>query len=162
MSDLHKKVLASRVAGGLPPRAPAGLAAAGLHSPPVGVPQPRSAALRSQQARNKKDYSVIPWTNYFDRMEEVHTEAAAADSDQNRFRVYVKGDAGPVFFFLHGGGFSGLSWALLADELCKQIECQCYCMDIRGHGGSATTDDSDLSITTMAKCVFCLLVTLCP
>ncbi len=39
-----------------------------------------------------------------------------------------------LFFFLHGGGFSGLTWALLSSQLVQRIECRCYCMDIRGHG----------------------------
>ena len=30
------------------------------------------------------------------------------------FRVYESGTSGPVCFFLHGGGYSGLSWAVLS------------------------------------------------
>lgn len=30
------------------------------------------------------------------------------------FRVYESGMSGPVCFFLHGGGYSGLSWAVLS------------------------------------------------
>jgi len=34
-----------------------------------------------------------------------------------RYRVYQAGTEGPVVFCLHGGGYSGLTWALLAKEL---------------------------------------------
>ena len=34
------------------------------------------------------------------------------------FRVYECGTEGPVLFFLHGGGFSALSWALLSVSYC--------------------------------------------
>ena len=30
------------------------------------------------------------------------------------FRIYECGSTGPVLFFLHGGGFSALSWSLLS------------------------------------------------
>ena len=31
-----------------------------------------------------------------------------------KFRVYESGEDGPVCFFIHGGGFSALSWAVLS------------------------------------------------
>ncbi len=36
------------------------------------------------------------------------------DFDVQKFRVYQSGTEGPVCFFLHGGGFSALSWAVLS------------------------------------------------
>lgn len=116
MSDLHKKALLNKplFPGSLPPRAPLDL---------------KHGESKSKTARGKRDYSLIPWSNYFDKFEEISIE-----NTENRFRVYVKGNEGPVFFFLHGGGFSGLSWSLLSSSLINQIKCQCYSLDIRGHG----------------------------
>ncbi|RMZ97328.1 phosphatase methylesterase 1 [Brachionus plicatilis] len=126
MSHLHKKVITSSPGmGGLPPRAP--------HD-------------HSRRVKNKRDYTPVPWTNYFDRSENVQT-----NQGKNRFRVYIKGSSGPVVFFLHGGGFSGLTWSLLSATLTGQVECQCYSLDIRGHGDTHTEDDEDLSIDTMAR-----------
>jgi protein phosphatase methylesterase 1 len=116
MSDLQKKFMKSK----LPPRGPM------LATAPTSSDYNQIAERSSQ--RKKRDFSVIPWTNYYDRAENVITE------DGNKFRVYVKGNSGPAFFFLHGGGFSGLSWALLSTRLVEQVKCQCYALDLRGHG----------------------------
>jgi len=112
MSDLHKKMLG--MMPGMPPKAP--------------LPKRGLGDSEKKGPRGKKDFSLIPWTNYFDKYEDV-----IIDPD-TRFRVYVKGNEGPAFFFLHGGGFSGLSWSLLSCSLINKIKCQCYSMDIRGHG----------------------------
>ena len=82
MSDLHKKLILDKY-GGLPPR-----------------PSLASNASKSEDKRTTKkqrDYSVIPWLNYFDRSEDIYT-----NEKKNKFRVYMKGDSGPAFFFLHG------------------------------------------------------------
>lgn len=88
MSDLHKKILKDNPAfRHLPPR------------PPLGSTPSSSSSntKRTFSQRNKqRDYTVIPWTNYWDRKEDVLI------SNTNKFRVYIKGDSGPVFFFLHG------------------------------------------------------------
>jgi protein phosphatase methylesterase 1 len=120
MSDLHKKLLLSNTPVlRLPPRIP--------HGPSnlSGTPTSTSAAARKKP---QKEYTVLPWTNYYDSHKDVVLE------NENKFRVYTKGDSGPVFFFLHGGGFSGLSWAVLSACLVRKIRCQCYSLDIRGHG----------------------------
>lgn len=115
MSDIFKKSLNHK----LPPRMPV----------TATVPmESKSHGSKSALQRNKRDYTVIPWTNYFDTCSDIVTE------NNNRFRVYIKGDSGPVFFFLHGGGFSGLSWSLLSSRLVSKLQCRCYSIDIRGHG----------------------------
>lgn len=132
MSDLHKKVLSnSLLLRNLPPRVPTNSAS--------------SDSSRRGGNKNKRDYSILPWSNYFDRIQYVET------SRENKFRVYIKGDSGPVLFFLHGGGFSGLSWSILSSIIVKKIRCQCYSLDIRGHGDSYTSNDDDLSIETLTK-----------
>ena len=92
MSDLHKKILKDNPAfRHLPPRPPPG------STPSSSSSSSSSNTKRTFSQRNKqRDYTVIPWTNYWDRKEDVLI------SNTNKFRVYIKGDSGPVFFFLHG------------------------------------------------------------
>lgn len=121
MSDMHRKMLLSNnPALRLPPKIP--VQQSHHHH---GVSSSGTAAAAK---RGPKDYSLLPWTNYFDRMRDIELE------NGDRFRVYIKGNQGPVFLFLHGGGFSGLTWAVLSETIVKKIECQCYGLDIRGHG----------------------------
>ncbi|CAF4515566.1 unnamed protein product, partial [Rotaria magnacalcarata] len=48
-------------------------------------------------------------------------------------------------------GFSGLSWALMSKAVTNLVRCQCIAVDIRGHGETKTTDESDLSIETLTN-----------
>lgn len=52
---------------------------------------------------------------------------------------------------LHGGGHSALSWALLAEELTQLVHCQVVAFDARGHGGTRTADETDLSLATLCR-----------
>jgi protein phosphatase methylesterase 1 len=106
-----------------------------LHRKLVGLaglpPKPSTSILTSSQPKQvgrKRDYTPVSWSLYFDTYKDVVTD------QNNHFRVYIKGNEGPVIFFLHGGGFSGLSWAVLSSILNKKISCQCYSVDLRGHG----------------------------
>nr|XP_009857686.1 protein phosphatase methylesterase 1-like [Ciona intestinalis] len=114
----------------------------GLPPLPAQTSQPPSANRFS--VGRKKDYSVLPWTNYFEEVKDVK-------SGGNTFRVYLKGNTGTRIVFLHGGGFSGLSWAVLSKCLTNLIECQCIAPDLRGHGSSVTEDDSNLSSEQLAN-----------
>jgi protein phosphatase methylesterase 1 len=55
----------------------------------------------------------------------------------------MAGTQGPVLFCLHGGGYTGLSFALVAGKMKEKVRV--VAMDARGHGLSSTEDDSDLS-----------------
>ena len=142
MSDLHKKLmLNSPILRNLPPRIPSSPSP----SEHPGSAPGSAAGGRRTALKNKKDYSILPWSNYFDRIRYVETSA------ENKFRVYIKGDSGPVLFFLHGGGLSGLSWSLLSAILVKKIKCQCYSLDIRGHG-MLNLYDLHFTLTTSSDC----------
>ena len=52
---------------------------------------------------------------------------------------------------MHGGGYSGLTWALLNEEITRLVECHTLSLDLRGHGSSKTDDDYDLSAEVMAE-----------
>ncbi|XP_064636117.1 protein phosphatase methylesterase 1-like [Lineus longissimus] len=109
--------------------------------PPSGI----GGGLSKRPMMRKKDYSPVTWDKYFDNKEDVKV------SEREIFRLYSCGDAGPVLFFLHGGGFSALSWALLSSVLSGLIRCRCAAVDLRGHGDTRTADDKDLSIGTLSS-----------
>lgn len=50
------------------------------------------------------DYSPLKWDLFFDTKSSV-------DIDGELFNVYLKGDTGPLFYLIHGCGYSGLTWA---------------------------------------------------
>lgn len=91
-----------------------------------------------------KDFSPLTWEKYF-------SEYRTIELNSNKFRVYVSGTEGPVLVLLHGGGYSGLTWALFTDEIMKKIQCKVLAIDLRGHGETETKDDDDLSIDTMTN-----------
>ncbi|KAI6657663.1 Protein phosphatase methylesterase [Oopsacas minuta] len=93
-------------------------------------------AINSKQSR---DYSPLPWNHCFSQQLDIRT------SDTDIFHVYTLGTEGPVVLLLHGGGHSALSWSLLAENLVESVNCRVLALDSRGHGGTSTRDDCDLS-----------------
>ncbi|OQR91453.1 protein phosphatase methylesterase [Achlya hypogyna] len=93
------------------------------------------------------------WAQYYDRCEDV-------DVDGDIFRVYLAGTEGPVVVLLHGGGHTGLTWALTT-KLLKQ-HCRVVAPDFRGHGESHTRNDSDLSEATLVADTIHVLQRLLP
>ncbi|MCD7468523.1 hypothetical protein HAX54_006855, partial [Datura stramonium] len=62
------------------------------------------------------------------------------------------------YFCLHGGGYSGLSFALAASKIKEKARI--VAMDLRGHGKTCTQNDVDLSIETLCSDVFSVLKTM--
>ncbi|VDP06485.1 unnamed protein product [Soboliphyme baturini] len=85
--------------------------------------------LVSQGTRGRKNYSPIPWDQFFDSKIEVPTEDGS-------FNVYLKGTEGPILFLIHGGGYSGLTWACFAKSISRIIKCRIVAPDLRCHGKS--------------------------
>uniref|UniRef100_A0A0D9W5D9 Protein phosphatase methylesterase 1 n=1 Tax=Leersia perrieri TaxID=77586 RepID=A0A0D9W5D9_9ORYZ len=98
-------------------------------------------------------FAPLEWSDYFDEERRV-----AIPDTEDVFNVYMAGSNGPVVFCLHGGGYSGLSFALAASRIKEKARV--VSMDLRGHGKSATSDDSDLSIETLSSDVIAVLHTL--
>ncbi|EHA8587038.1 putative protein phosphatase methylesterase 1 [Cocos nucifera] len=97
-------------------------------------------------------YAPLEWSGYFDKEEDV-----TIPGTNNVFHVYMAGSEGPVVFCLHGGGYSGLSFALSA-SIVKE-KARVVAMDLRGHGKSSTDNDLDLSIETLRNDVLAVLKT---
>lgn len=116
--------------------------------PPIGPSSSKRLSSDNQKASSStRNYTPIEWNTYFNDKRYITI-------DKNVFCVYSRNTAdssAPVLFFLHGGGFSGLSWALMSKAVTALVRCQCIAIDIRGHGDTKTTDDGDLSIETLTN-----------
>ena len=152
-SDLHKRLLQSGL-GGLPPR-PTGPALRGGGG---------GRGAGGGRGGVRRDYRPLPWSDYFSRHRTMET------ADGGQFSVYERSSqpdptqsaetgvsSVPTLVMLHGGGFSGLTWSLLASDLTSRVACRVVAPDLRGHGRTATADEEDLSAETMASDV-CALV----
>uniref|UniRef100_A0A668UZA5 Protein phosphatase methylesterase 1 n=1 Tax=Oreochromis aureus TaxID=47969 RepID=A0A668UZA5_OREAU len=94
----------------------------------------------------KRDFSPLPWSQYFETMEDVVVENENASAyfiilsisisltAVNIFRIYCSGSHGPVLLLLHGGGHSALSWAVFTAIIYSRINCRVVAMDLRAHG----------------------------
>lgn len=90
----------------------------------------------------------MSWNQYFSASLFLESPETAATH-----HVYLTPStaSGPLFVAHHGAGSSGLSFALLASEIRKVLPTAGFLsLDARGHGQTSTTDDGDLSLSTLA------------
>lgn len=129
MSTLQKSIMKSK----LPPRVPR----------TSGV-----SKLAPFNSGRRKDYTPVLWKKYFDKYLDVEIEGGT-------FRVYLSAEPDhperPRIITLHGGGYSGLSWALFTEEITNMIHCQVVSIDVRGHGETKVDDPDDLCIDTLVR-----------
>ena len=114
--------------------------------PPIG-PRKASSDATKKSPSSTRNYTPMNWNTYFDDKQQIQI-------DDSNFCIYSRNTtdpSAPVLFFLHGGGFSGLSWAVLSKAVTDLVRCQCVAVDIRGHGETKTTDENDLSIEVLTK-----------
>ncbi|KAJ4827043.1 hypothetical protein Tsubulata_030791 [Turnera subulata] len=109
-----------------------------------------SVPTRPPTQSSSQKYSPLDWNGYFDK----EVDVSIPDSN-DVFHVYTAGTEGPVVFCLHGGGYSGLSFALAASKIKEKARV--VAMDLRGHGKTSTENDIDLSIETMCNDVIAVL-----
>jgi len=116
--------------------------------PPIGPSSSKNLLSDNQKKSSSiRNYTPIEWNQYFDNKHFITI-------DKNTFCLYscnTNDTLSPVLFFLHGGGFSGLSWAVLSKAVTNLVRCQCIAIDIRGHGETKTTNESDLKIETITN-----------
>lgn len=55
------------------------------------------------------------WTDFFSEKKSIYVKSRGCT-----FNVYIAGHQGPVLFCLHGAGYTGLTFALVAEELSKE------------------------------------------
>ncbi|GMP79058.1 hypothetical protein CsSME_00034746 [Camellia sinensis var. sinensis] len=112
-----------------------------------------SVPVRPAVQTSSQKYSPLDWLGYFDQEDDIHIP----DSN-DVFHIYKAGSDGPVIFCLHGGGYSGLSFALAASKLKEKSRV--VAMDLRGHGKSSTENELDLSIETLCNDAIAVLKTM--
>ena len=115
MSDLQRKLLGKSIPRGLPPRPGLGSGARGGRS-------------RGGYG-GKRSYTGVSWRKYWRRKEIVQTEAG-------NFCVYHGGSesSSVSVCLLHGAGYSGLTWSVMAEHLATLADCRLLALDLRGHG----------------------------
>uniref|UniRef100_A0A2I3G9Z1 Protein phosphatase methylesterase 1 n=1 Tax=Nomascus leucogenys TaxID=61853 RepID=A0A2I3G9Z1_NOMLE len=95
----------------------------------------------------KRDFSPVPWSQYFESMEDVEVE-----NETGKDISFAKcGSEGPVLLLLHGGGHSALSWAVFTAAIISRVQCRIVALDLRSHGETKVKNPEDLSAETMAK-----------
>ena len=122
----------------------------------------------------RKSYKGVSWKQYWRSKQFVKTDSGRwwvvifsrhdgeVCSLPGRFCVYEGGSptAGLVLCFLHGAGYSGLTWSLLARELAQLVDCRLLALDLRGHGETETVEELELAGERMVKDVSSVLSTL--
>uniref|UniRef100_A0A3Q3X9I0 Protein phosphatase methylesterase 1 n=1 Tax=Mola mola TaxID=94237 RepID=A0A3Q3X9I0_MOLML len=114
----------------------------------------QSGSKMKMRPGRKRDFSPLPWSQYFETIEDVEVEnengkdiSLTCASCQEK----ILGSHGPVLLLLHGGGHSALSWAVFTAVICSRINCRVVAMDLRAHGDTKVKNPDDLSADTMAK-----------
>ncbi|RDX91609.1 Protein phosphatase methylesterase 1, partial [Mucuna pruriens] len=113
-------------------------------SPFASVPR------RPPTKSSAEKYAPVDWSAYFDKEDDI-----AIPESNDVFHVYTAGTEGPVVFCLHGGGYSGLSFAVSASKIKEKARV--VAVDLRGHGKSLTENDLDLSVETMCNDVLAVI-----
>lgn len=84
----------------------------------------------------------IPWTTYFQRELFLHDPSSPTDPTIHAYLTSPVGK-GPLFIMHHGAGSSGLSFALVGDEIRKRLpSAGILSLDARGHGLTTTPPDN--------------------
>ncbi|GBG87772.1 hypothetical protein CBR_g45928 [Chara braunii] len=89
-------------------------------------------------------YSPLSWGMFFEESKDI-----VLTKTGDKFHVYTAGKDGPVVFCIHGGGYSGLSWGCSAVRMKEKARV--VAMDMRGHGLTETSNDTDLSADTLVS-----------
>merc|ERR1719234_1942028 len=116
--------------------------------PPRPPPSSRGSRGGRGGGRGGRSYSPIHWSQYW-------SHKLWVDTARGKFCTYRQnsGDGGgALVVLLHGGGYSALSWSLLAREMAALTDCRLLAIDLRGHGETEVEgDEADLSGSTLVE-----------
>ncbi|OTB03109.1 hypothetical protein M426DRAFT_322138 [Hypoxylon sp. CI-4A] len=118
------------------------------------IPSPsQNLFARPQGAPRGRTLQQIPWTTYFERELSLHDPSK---NENPTIHAYLSSPVGkgPLFVMHHGAGSSGLSFAVVGDEIRKRLpSAGILSIDARGHGSTITSppeSQPDLSLETLA------------
>ncbi|KAI0423256.1 protein phosphatase methylesterase 1 [Xylaria grammica] len=124
------------------------------------IPSPsQNLFARPQGVPRGRTLQPIPWTTYFERELFLHDETSPESPNTHAYLTSPVGK-GPLFVMHHGGGSSGLSFAVLGDQIRKRLSSAgVFSLDARGHGSTAIPEGQtlDLSLETLADDLFTAL-----
>ncbi|OTA89700.1 hypothetical protein M434DRAFT_78918 [Hypoxylon sp. CO27-5] len=119
------------------------------------IPSPSQNLFARPQGYAPRGRSLqqIPWTTYFERELFLHDPSNPTNPTIHAYLNSPVGK-GPLFVMHHGAGSSGLSFAVVGDEIRKRLpSAGILSLDARGHGSTATASSSEsiaLSLETLA------------
>ncbi|KAI0204723.1 Alpha/Beta hydrolase protein [Astrocystis sublimbata] len=118
------------------------------------IPSPsQNLFARPQGVPRGRTLQPIPWTTYFERELFLHDDAAPQSPKIHAYLTSPVGQ-GPLFVMHHGGGSSGLSFAVVGDHIRKRLPAAgILSLDARGHGSTTVPEGQavDLSLETLAS-----------
>ncbi|KAI0109652.1 Alpha/Beta hydrolase protein [Nemania sp. FL0031] len=121
------------------------------------VPSPgQNLFARPQGVPRGRTFQPIPWTTYFERELFLHDETSPESPKIHAYLTSPVGK-GPLFVMHHGGGSSGLSFAVVGDQIRKRVpSAGILSLDARGHGSTTLPEGQalDLSLETLANDLF--------
>lgn len=107
----------------------------------------------------RKSHEPSNWWSYYRQCYHVKirngdalglwTSHSVADTDSSD--LPTSSEDLPFVLMLHGGGYSGLTWAPMIDELSRLVEAEYGSLDLRGHGESECGDEKDLSLDILTQ-----------
>lgn len=126
--------------------------ASALMPPPPPRPplssQPPTASTSAPDSTDGLDLTAVSWTDYFAVKLSVPARGGV-------FRVYLseRHDAGPLVVCLHGAGYTGLSWALVAAELrgCCTVAAVVRGKRLLGRAALTAPPPSHLCFSSLAR-----------
>ncbi|KAL6746134.1 Alpha/Beta hydrolase protein [Haematococcus lacustris] len=108
-------------------------------------PHTKASQAQTHHPRSRRAPDLTSWRQYWDERLEVELPG------RGTFSVYCAGPATApaALLCLHGAGYTGLTWSLVAQRLKHKYRV--YAPDLRGHGLTRTASDTDFSHQTIAQ-----------
>ncbi|TGJ84126.1 hypothetical protein E0Z10_g4630 [Xylaria hypoxylon] len=124
------------------------------------IPSPsQNLFARPQGVPRGRTLQPIPWTTYFERELFLHDKTSPQSPNTHAYLTSPVGK-GPLFVMHHGGGSSGLSFAVVGNQIRKRLSSAgVFSLDARGHGSTTIPEGQtlDLSLETLADDLFTAL-----
>ncbi|KAF3762296.1 hypothetical protein M406DRAFT_92664 [Cryphonectria parasitica EP155] len=116
------------------------------------VPTPSRNLFARPLGGGGRTLDPIPWTTYFERELFLPSQPDEAGNPRITHHAYLTSpvDKGPLFVMHHGGGSSGLSFAVVGAEIRKKLpNAGILSLDARGHGSTVASAPLDYSLETL-------------